>query len=199
MVRTRANLVWDHGTYSNLYMLNLREADIVFTQSGSFIGKAIRFFERRFGEGPSLVNHVGLMVNPVCIVEALAKVICRDVRAAYRGKTIAIYRPLNIDVETHYLIAIEATNFVGRTYGYIKIVAHALDWFIGGWFVFRRLARMEQYPMCSWLVAHAYSKAGYNFGVKPDAAEPDDIWDYVTSNPDKYKCIWPLSKLGEYE
>jgi hypothetical protein len=63
--------------------------------------------------------------------------------------------------------------------------------------VFRRLADSGKYPICSWLVAHAFSKAGKNFGVEPGAAEPDDIWDFVTTHRDKFACMHPLERLSE--
>lgn len=53
------------------------------------------------------------------------------------------------------------------------------------------------WPLCSWLVAHAFSEAGKNFGVEPGAAEPDDIWDFVSTQADKYECVHPLERLSE--
>jgi hypothetical protein len=50
-------------------------------------------------------------------------------------------------------------------------------------------------PVCSWLVAQAYAKAGETFGVPPGAASPDDIWDYVTAHPKKYLMLHPLAPL----
>jgi hypothetical protein len=139
------------------------------------------------------------MVNEVCIVEALNKVVCRDVRDAYRGKTIAIYRTLTLDIKARYRIAGGMSEYVGRPYGWLKIVAHGLDKFFGGVYLFRRLAGMDKYPICSWPVAHVWAREGLYFGVKPGAADPDDIWDYVTTHPEQYECIKPLSKLGEHE
>ena len=58
---------------------------------------------------------------------------------------------------------------------------------------------MDRYPICSWLVAHAFKKAGKTFGVKPGAATPDDIWDFVRSNPDKYETVIELGPLSRFE
>jgi hypothetical protein len=46
-------------------------------------------------------------------------------------------------------------------------------------------------------VAHAYSKAGKDFGVDPGAAQPDDIWDFIQDNPEKYELIHPLGSFWE--
>ena len=174
----------------------LRANDIVLTRAETFIGRAIRFFTRRLGEPPSKVNHVGIMVSPTLIVEALSTVVRRPLAAAYGPPSkqyIAIYRPLNLTGVEEVRVTLKANNYLGRKYGYVKILAQALDWFLHGAYVFRRLAGMDNYPICSWLVAHAYSSIGKDFGVAPGAATPDDIWDYVTSHPDKYEQVWPLS------
>ena len=72
-----------------------------------------------------------------------------------------------------------------------------LDWILQGAYVFRRLTSDQRYPICSWLVAHAFSKAGKNFGVAAGAAQPDDIWDFVSDpqNHEKYSCIHELKRI----
>jgi hypothetical protein len=64
-----------------------------------------------------------------------------------------------------------------------------------GAYIFRRLTQNGDYPICSWLVAHAFAKAGKTFGVQPGAANPDDIWDFIVDNPEKYGEIHPLVQL----
>ncbi len=58
---------------------------------------------------------------------------------------------------------------------------------------------MDDYPICSWLVAHAFACAGKDFGCEAGAATPDDIWDFVTTNADKYVRIHPLVPIGMNE
>ena len=70
------------------------------------------------------------------------------------------------------------------------------DWALLGAYVFRRLGRMDRYPICSWLVAHSYKAAGLHFGVAPGAATPDDIWDFVTTRTDRFQEIRPLGPLN---
>jgi hypothetical protein len=62
--------------------------------------------------------------------------------------------------------------------------------------VFRRLTRSDRYPICSWLVACSFKKAGKTFGVAPGAASPDDIWDFCTRETDKYVEVLELGPLG---
>lgn len=76
------------------------------------------------------------------------------------------------------MVAQKARGYEGRKYGWGKIAAHLGDWMLGGRYVWRRLARMDKYPICSWVVASSYGEVGENFGVKVGEASPDDIWDW---------------------
>jgi hypothetical protein len=33
--------------------------------------------------------------------------------------------------------------------------------------------------------------------VEPGAAQPDDIWDFIQKNPDKYQMIHPLEQIWQ--
>ena len=185
--------------------VQVKPADIFLTRGHSFISKAIRFFSTTIGEKRTKVNHVGVIISEgtleECIViEALSRVkkhrLCEQYGPPKKDE-IAIFRPTNLTEEEINIIIKEANKQVGRSYGYWKIVTHFLDWFLLGAYVFRRLTQNGNYPICSWLVAHAFSKANKHFDVNPGAAEPDDIWDFVTLHKDKYEEIYPLKRLGK--
>lgn len=176
-------------------MTDLRACDVVLTCSDSIVGGVIRWFTRAKGEAPTQVNHVGLMVDTAHIVEALAYVLCRPINTVYAGKRIAVFRPLNLTDEEKHVIVLTAESFIGRKYGWRKIAAHAAVRFMGNNVVTRWIAGGDDAPDCDWLVQHAYAAADKGFGIEPPAqADPDDIWDFVTSHPDKYECVWPLGK-----
>jgi hypothetical protein len=177
-------------------MTDLRAGDIVLTRSLSPAGMIIRYFERARGQAQAQVNHCGVMVDTVTIVEALATVQRRDVRAVYGppcANPVAIYRPLNLTEAERVAIVAKAASYVGKRYGVLKIVTHLADWCLGGRYLFRRLAGLTDYPICSWVVAYAYQVAGKSFGVDPGGASPADIWDFVTTRSDLYEQVWPLS------
>lgn len=181
----------------------LQPGDIVMTRGEGFLGRAIRFFTRHIGESRSKVNHVGIVVQggtieQAVMVEALRRVVRHKLIDEYGGKRdqVAIARPTRLPKAELERVVAEANGYVGRTYGYFKIVLHALDWTLQGAYVFRRLGQMDSYPICSWLVAKAYSLAGVYFGVSPGAATPDDIWDYVTTHPAEFSRVRPLSRLA---
>jgi hypothetical protein len=185
---------------------SLQAGDVFLTRSTSFLGKLIRICTQSFGEKRSKVNHVGLIVEAggmqeAVAIEALIRVRRHRLWSRYHPpKTdwIAIYRPKNIPPEDMTVILAEAEDQVGKPYGFGKIIAHFLDWLLFGAYVFRRLTQDGDYPICSWLVAHAFSKAGYTFGVDPGAADPDDIWDFVVGNPGYYDRIAKLGPLTRF-
>jgi hypothetical protein len=181
----------------------LLPCDIILTRGQGLISSGIRVLTRHIGESRTLVNHVGVCVEAgdfkTCkIVEALHKVECHSLWDEYgpeKEDHVSIFRPRNMSNKEQYLVAKYAYEQVGKSYGYMKIITHALDYFMGGAYVFRRLTNSSRYPICSWIVAHAFKQTGRNFGVKPGAAQPDDIWDFVVSHPHIYKQIFPLQRI----
>lgn len=182
--------------------IRLEPCDIFLTKGTSFVSKAIRFLTTRFGEKRSQVNHVGIIVDggtlhSAIAVEALSKVRMHALRryAKKRKTGVAIYRPTNLTDEEKEAIVAKAKTYVDAPYGYLKIVAHLLDWGLQGAYVFRRVTKDDSYPICSWVVAHAYKAAGKSFGVEAWAANPDHIWDFVHNETDKYDQIRGLRPI----
>ena len=78
-------------------------------------------------------------------------------------------------------------HLLGKSYGFVKVGAHALDYALtiawnaiggrGDVSAFRRLCRMERYPMCSWASLYEYRKAGLPFATSLETGSPDDLWD----------------------
>ena len=179
----------------------LMPGDIVLTRGRGRLSRAIRFFTRRIGESRTKVNHVGIVsgygpLREAMVVEALHTVRLHTLPRRYGdGRSdVAVYRAALTERE-RAAIAYSARSYVGRQYGYLKLILHLCDWLLQGAYVFRRLGRMDRYPICSWLVAHCYAKVGRSFGVPPGAASPDDIWDCVTERSHDYTCIRPLGPL----
>jgi hypothetical protein len=179
----------------------LQAGDIVFTRSPRLLGKLIRVCTRTFGEARTKVNHVGGIVKGgsithAVIVEALHKVVRRSLWVAYGPPSddeVCVYRYKHITEEQRKIIVETRESYVGKDYGYLKLVTHFFDWMLLGSYVFRRLTNDDNYPICSWTEEHAYRKAGIDFGK---CASPDDIWDYVTEkDKDNWICVYPLRKL----
>ena len=189
----------------------LKPCDIVLVRGTSFISRMIRIFTRHIGEKRTKVNHVGMVIlgggsylptkfGDGVIIEALSQVKIRNLRQAYgppNKADIAIYRPTNLSEEQLDIIWRGAMDHLNQRYGWPRVIAHALDRLFLGVYLFRRLIPHNKYPICSWLVAHAYSKVGKDFGVPVGTATPDDIWDFVAERGETpYVCIYPLGRLN---
>jgi len=184
----------------------LRPGDIFFTRGPGLFSRAIRFFTRSIGEKRSRVNHLGVVaeegsIRTAVVVEALIRVRKHCLWKRYgrsKKQQIAVYRAKNLGPQQVKIIVSEANDEVGRWYGFGKIIAHFLDWFLNGVNFFRRLETDPRYPICSSLVAQCYSKAGKHFGVADGAANPDDIWDFVEKRTDIYEPIIKLGSLARF-
>jgi hypothetical protein len=184
--------------------LRLLSGDIVFTRGKGWISRGIRFFSRRLGESRAKVNHVGVVVTAgtleeAKIVEALATVKEHPLKTRYgtRRDEVSVFRFPNLTDEQREKIAEKAKSYVDRKYGYLRIVAHFLDWCLLGAYCFRRLLPESRYPICSWVVAAAYKSIDRDFNVAIDEASPDDIWNYVNDLRNQSVCcpVWELSTL----
>ncbi|MEQ1856107.1 MAG: hypothetical protein ABL963_06545 [Longimicrobiales bacterium] len=187
---------------ANVNDVLLTPGDVVLTRSGGIVGWAIRLFTRRIGESRTKASHTGIIVEAgrldgAIIVEALSTVKRHRLWDRYAGRSheVAVFRPLNLTEGEVAQVVAKAETYVGRRYGYLKILAHWLDWILQGAYVFRRLTNQDRYPICSWVVAWAFAEAGKHFDVEPGAATPDDIWDFVTGNPDRYREVVALGRL----
>ena len=110
------------------------------------------------------------------LVEALSKVRKGKLGDCYGNQfvKIAVFRPKDLSVGEKKAIVQKANSYVGRKYGYIKIIAHWLAWFLLGAYFFRRFTKMDKYPICSFLVAKSYAEGGKFFGMHPGQAQPVD-------------------------
>jgi len=189
--------------FSSHTVQELQPGDVLVTRGRGLLSRAIRFFTRRIGESRTKVNHVGVIVEggpleEAWVVEALWKVVRRPLVDGYGAEgssEVGIFRPTNLSDEGIRMVVDAANGYVGRRYGVLKLVTHLADWVLQGTYVFRRLTNSDRYPICSWVVACSFEKAGRTFGVAPGAASPDDIWDFCTRETDKYVEVLELGPL----
>lgn len=170
--------------------------DVFLIRRENLFGWLIRRFSRPIWRRAAMVNHVGIVIGvPNLGVEAIAKVACHNIYNHYgasREVHMAVYRPTNLALSEVRRITEAAQSYVGRGYGYVKLLAHFADWLLMGAYVFRRLIHRSNSPICSYLVAECFATVGKDFGIKARGASPEDIYQFVTRNPDKYRCIIEL-------
>lgn len=171
--------------------LILCKGDIIGVRSKGLLSWGIALGSLSIGESKTRLSHVGIITKggtwkEALITEALSKVVERPL-SSYTNVKMAIYEPLVSDVRRELLVA-KAIEYKGRTYGYLKIAAHFLDFCLNGAYVFRRFCLMDRYPICSWLVANCYKRIGINLGEEINEIQPDDIDDFCLSHPDIFRC-----------
>ncbi|MEM3508590.1 MAG: hypothetical protein QXJ06_00670 [Candidatus Aenigmatarchaeota archaeon] len=185
--------------------MKIRACDILGYASNKLIGKVIKFFEEGYREEKSVISHTGLFVNDAnCLEEAIIiealfpkGVVCRYFYDNYKDELENCYilRPLNLKEEDKEKIIDEAFNLVGSGYGVLKLIPQALDGMISKIFrkrnvvLFKKICLIDKMPICSTLVGYVFKKRGYEFGIRYNYANPDDIWDFAIRNRDKYEII----------
>lgn len=169
--------------------MKILPADLIFTHSNSILGKSISYFETGYKESPAYATHVAGIGNHDNVVEASIKVI--DIEWSKWGENVfdfQLWRKISLTMTERFRIAQYAESQVGKKYGALKIIPHAMDGvlskFIGGSpYIFRRICFIKDYPICSWLWAYGFNIVGEKFGGEPNELDPDDMHDYCVSNP----------------
>ncbi|MBN8707222.1 MAG: hypothetical protein J0L62_15225 [Bacteroidetes bacterium] len=167
----------------------LQPCDIIHVRTNTLLGKLIRFFSKEKDGKPSWASHTAMVLevegNQVQIIEALATIKIHLLDDLIKsGNGLKIDRiSLGLTQGQQLMITTIARRYEGRKYGYPAIAAHFADWFLGGRYLVRKWMKMENYPICSWLVAYSYMKgAGIRLTAYPEGAQPDDIMEFCESN-----------------
>jgi len=170
------------------FITTLQPCDIIHVRTNSLVGKLIRFFSKEKDGKPSWASHTAMVLDvegtQVLIIEALATVNIHPFEDLVKsGNAFKIDRiSLGLTRSQQLLIATVARRYEGRAYGYPALAAHLADWVLGGRYLVRKWMKMENYPICSWLVAHSYLKgAGIRLTDHPEGAQPDDIMEFCES------------------
>jgi hypothetical protein len=172
--------------------------DIVCFHGANWLSAAIQWATKSPGETPVFANHVGVFTSAIEITEALWTVTTRPACESLAGSAYQIWRNTTLTCAQRQAVAQKALTYVGREYGVGKILLHLGDALLtkavgSEVYAFRRLASLDRYPICSWVVAEAYAKAlGLSFGLPANEAAPDDIWRFITAR----RWIWDLVAEG---
>ncbi len=178
----------------------LQTGDIIHVQSRGLLSRLIRFFSRADEEIPSWASHSAMVLRvdeQIEIIEALTTTVIRPI-TAYNGTNakLLVCRKTGGINELHKQKRIEKAEYYnGLRYGYVRILCHALDRLFDNRYIFRRLLKYENYPICSWLVAYVYDRIlNLDFDVPPDAVQPDDILDYCVAK--EWNFVWSDSETS---
>jgi cell wall-associated NlpC family hydrolase len=159
--------------------VKLEAGDVFLVAGTNTFAKLVRFFTRSKGEAPTQATHVGMVIQAgseltAIVMEAQPRGVVR--RQMY--PVHAVYRSSWTATQIQEVIA-RALEDEGKPYGWGKIAASALDWCLGGLYLFRRLTDTAKAPDCSFAVWDWSQGAEVKpFGCNRNCA-PDDIADYV--------------------
>lgn len=177
----------------------IEAGDVFFTRSSSLLGRLIRWAETDKGEEVTWANHTGVVVKSgfldaeprAEVVEALWKT-RRGPLELSPGLKVAVYRyTRKLDLERFERVA---QGFVGSTYGWWKLFAHLADRLVfGGKKVISQVLHIDSRPICSYLAAKVFAAVGVSFGVRPEAADPDEMLDHCQSSHE-----WDLVDIKEF-
>jgi len=178
----------------------LMPGDLLFFRGRQWISGAIRWATRSRGEDRTWANHVGGVgtggtPDKSSSIEALWKVKEQPFLKAIEGADVQVWRKRDLPKGERYELAVHARSYLGRKYGPLKIVAHLCDAvlskiFGGNPYVFRRLSKMDNYPVCYWVWSFAYFRSiGYRFGSDPYNTSPDDMHDWCKSRPWEWERV----------
>lgn len=169
--------------------LRLKPADIILVESDGFVAWAIRVVSRRKGERPTRANHVAMVVGvPDLILDAQPPRVHVDPlfdTYGAEGERIGIYRYKGLTDAQRLAVAKRALKYDSDTYGFLKIVLH--------WLGLARWCFIDGFPICSYTVAVPFQEiVGLRFGLDANAAQPDDIDDFIQANGHLFETVRPM-------
>jgi hypothetical protein len=117
-------------------------------------------------------------------------------QALWKPRGFEVWRCSALTAAQRQALTREARRYVNVRFGFLKFTAHAADNVIckllrRDVFLFRHIDPAHRRPVCSGITAAVYDTAlHYRFGVDPECADPDQIYDWVHSHPAEWVCIF---------
>lgn len=139
------------------------------------------------------VSHVGMVTGTepfVIIIEALLRVKTRPIEESIADAERAyLLQDISLSADQREAIVRRALKFSAADYGWGDIVlqlANAV--FRTTWFTNHlTFGLLDQFPICSYLVAESYMEAGLTFGKEnEESITPADIFNFAQENPSIY-------------
>jgi hypothetical protein len=147
------------------------------------------------------VSHVGMVVgdSPVIVIEALLRVKTRPIGESIAdAETAYLLQDLSLSPQKRDTIVKRVCQFSAADYGWGDIVlqlANAI--FRTTWFTDHlTFGLLNQFPICSYLVAESYKTIGLTFGKqKEESITPADIYNFAEKNT----SIYTVTKLDNQD
>ena len=134
------------------------------------------------------VSHVGIFVagDPYPIViEALWRVKTNTLPVSLAGTQKAwVLHDDSITPAQRNIIVGEALSFSAKDYGYLDLIAQGFDAIAHvDWATHYLSTFLDEFPVCSFVVAKAYAQINLDFGVSSADIKPSDIMTFAETHP----------------
>jgi hypothetical protein len=158
-----------------------------------------RWVTQSHDERPTFAVHTAQFLGPRRIIEMDMVVKKRTTREFFEIRSaFEVWRCTSLTPSQRRAVSRKSLEYLGRKFGWSKLFTHLLDGAVNKVvhrqiFFFRRLNHDQRYPICSWVTAFSYDRAlHYHFGVPPECADPDQIYDWISSHPGEWIPVFRL-------
>jgi len=186
-------------------MIYVPRASIVLTRSNTWLGKLIRWGEKKARVNHSIIVEKGGWWPPFWadegrhfapeprIIEA-DRVMRRGTLSRYHSKDKLVVYDIEATEEERALVVEDAARHVGRPYAVLQLFGQLIDnRLLGGRNVFRRLSKLDPLDICSELTGNAWGRVGVAFGLPGYALSPDNQDDFLR---DAVRRGWLKDRTG---
>ncbi len=182
--------------------------DVILTRGSGKLARFIRWGEREPGEPSSEVNHGGMFSSRALIrlaraIESLWRTVEHAWWPAHQGDIVSVYRCRGFTSDQRIFVAACMRAFVGKKYGWWKLITNLVDnKMLGGRVVLRRLHFIESRPICTYSLGLALEQAGVQFDdehghlIPGKALQPDDADDSIARHPELWETIVYRQRVG---
>jgi hypothetical protein len=124
----------------------------------------------------------------------------RYFQGLWKPRGFEVWRCHALSTDQRMALTHAALKYLNVRFGYLKFSAHALDDAIckllrRNVFLFRHIDPLDRHPVCSGITASVYDTVlNYRFGVDPECADPDQIYDWVHAHPDEWLLVFRLEE-----
>lgn len=184
---------------------------ILFSGKSDLYGRFTRWLMRSRGEGPTYAVHVAQFIDSRRVLEMdvvgkiktvddiLNKRVDLD---TWQRRGFEVWRCTSLTPEQREAITRETLRFVNSKFGFAMFTAQLFDGLIRkasnkDVYLFRRLAGHSVRPICSEITSEVYYHAlHYQFGVPPECADPDNLYDWVYDHPGEWVRVFDLKEFA---
>lgn len=174
---------------------------VLVSDKNSMLAKLIcRFSTTASDTSLSKFSHAAIVVSTGTtknLIEALSTGVKRTSLSKYsNGYRILIARHKGLSFFNKLSIIGSAEKYIGKKYGYKLLAGHFADYLCSkitgrNVYYFRKITGNNNYPICSWVVSHAYDRAGLRFlNLDPDLVQPDDIADEILHDQNNWEVAY---------